>query len=117
MRILILMLLLPVLACAASQSGANGASTINVMPFPASMQMQPGKLKLDGSFAVATSDYAGARLRDAILRLQKRLEGRTGIVLPRGIAPSGAPVVLTIAVKSRGEQYPRLGEDESYGLE
>ena len=53
----------------------------------------------------------------AILRLQQRLEGRTGIVLSLGVAPSEKPATLTIAVKTRGEQYPKFGEDESYALE
>ena len=92
-------------------------STINVMPLPASVQMHPGKLKLDSAFTVATSGYTDARLQSAILRLQQRLEGRTGIVLPLGIAPTGRPAILTIAVKARGEQYPKLGDDESYAIE
>ena len=117
MRILIPMLLLPVLAFAAGQSGANGASTINVMPLPASVQMHPGKLKLDGSFTVTTSGYTDARLQAAILRLQQRLEGRTGIVLPLGVAPSGTAAMLTIAVKASGAAYPKFGDDESYALE
>ena len=117
MRILILMLVLPIAGFAASQSGTNAASIINVMPLPASVQIQPGKLKLDGSFAVATSGYTDARLQAAILRLQQRLEGHTGIVVPLRVAPSGMPAALTISVKARGEQYPKLGEDESYGLE
>ncbi len=54
-----------------------------------------GKLKLDGSFTISTDGDADARLQRAILRLQQRLEGRTGIILPLGIAPSGTPGVLT----------------------
>jgi len=111
------MLLLPVLAFAAGQPGTNAASTIKVMPLPATVQIRAGELKLDGSFAVAIHGHTDARLEAAILRLQRRLEGRTGIVLPLGIAPSGTPAVLTVAVKARGEQYPKFGEDESYALE
>ena len=112
------MLLLPIFAFAAGQSGMNAASTtIPVMPLPASVQTQAGKLKLDGSFSVGTSAYKDARLEGAIGRLQQRLRGRTGIVLTLGIAPGGTTVALTITVKARGEQYPKLGEDESYSLE
>src|SRR5450755_186393 len=117
MRILILMLLLSVLAFAAGQSGTNEATTINVMPFPALVQMHPGKLKLDSSLAVTTAAYTDMRLQAAILRLQQRLAGRTGVALPLDVAPSGTPAILTINVKTRGEQYPKLGEDESYALE
>jgi len=110
------MLLLPVLAFAAGQSGADGASTINVMPLPASLQMQLGKLRLDGSFFITTSGHTDARLQAAILRLQQSLKGRTGIVLPLGVAPSGAAAGLKIEVKAGGAAYPKLGDDESYAL-
>ncbi len=111
------MLLLPIFAFAAGQSGTNAPSTINVMPLPAFVQVQPGKLKLDSSFAITTSGYTDARLQTAVLRLQQRLEGRTGIVVPLGVTPVGAAAVVTIKVKQGGATYPKLGEDESYGLE
>ena len=117
MRSLIPMLLLPVLAYASDQSGSNAVATINVMPLPASVQTHPGKLKLDGSFAVAISGDGDARLLSAILRLQSRIEGRTGLVLPHGIAPAGAKVALTVSVTTSGGQYPKFGEDESYALD
>jgi hexosaminidase len=111
------MLLMPIFAFAAGQSGTNAPSTINVMPLPASVLMRPGKLNLDTSFAITTSGYTDARLQAAVLRLQRRLEGRTGIVLPLGVAPIGAAAVVTIRVKQGGAAYPKLGEDESYALE
>ncbi len=111
------MLLLPVLAFAANQAGTGGASTINVMPSPSSVQMHPGKLRLDGAFAITTSGYTDARLQAAVLRLQQRLEGRTGIALPPGVAPIGTGAIVTITVKQGGAAYPKLGEDESYGLD
>jgi hexosaminidase len=116
MRILIPMLLLPVLAFAAGQSGTNGSSTINVMPLPAFVQVQLGKLKLDGGFTVSSDGYTDGRLQAAVLRLQQRLEGRTGIVLPLGIAPTGKSAVLRVGVKDGGAAYPKLGDDESYAL-
>jgi hexosaminidase len=117
MQILIPLLLLPIFAFAAGQSGTNAPSTINVMPLPASVLMRPGKLKLDTTFAITSSGYTDARLQAAVLRLQQRLEGRTGIVLPLGVAPTGTAAVVTIGVKQGGAAYPKLGEDESYALE
>src|ERR1017187_6207104 len=116
MRILIPMLLLPVLAFAAGQSGTNASSTINVMPLPAFVQAQPGKLKLDGGFTVSSDGYTDGRLQAAILRLQQRLEGRTGMVLPLGVVPNGKSAVLRIGVRDGGAAYPKLGDDESYAL-
>jgi hexosaminidase len=117
MRILIPMLLVPILAFAANQSATIGVSTINVMPLPASVQMHPGKLKLGSTFAITTSGYTDARLQAAVLRLQLRLAGRTGIGPPLGVAPIGTAAVVTITVKQGGAAYPKLWEDESYGLE
>ena len=116
MRIFLAMLWLPIFAFVAGQSGTNAAFTINVMPLPASVEVHSGRLKLDGTFSVGTSAYTDARLEAAILRIQQRLKGRTGIVLPLGVAASPMPATLTVAVKARGEQYPKLGEDESYSL-
>src|SRR6516225_12355490 len=113
MRIFLAMLWLPIFAFVA---GTNAAFTINVMPLPASVEVHSGRLKLDGTFSVGTSAYTDARLEAAILRIQQRLKGRTGIVLPLGVAASPMPATLTVAVKARGEQYPKLGEDESYSL-
>jgi hexosaminidase len=110
------MLLLPVLAFAAGQSATSGASTINVMPLPAFVQVQPGKLKLEGSFTISSDGYTDARLQAAILRLQQRLEGRSGIVLPLGIAPNGKSATLKVGVREGGTAYPGLGDDESYAL-
>jgi hexosaminidase len=117
MRILLLVLLMPLFSFAAGQSGALAASAVSVMPLPASVEIHPGKLKLDDSFTVGTSGFTDKRLEDAILRLQQRLKGRTGNILPLGVATSGTSSTLTIVVKTRGEQYPKLGEDESYSLE
>lgn len=73
-------------------------------------------LRLDDTFTVGTSGHTDARLESAILRLQQRLKGRTGIVLRLGVPGGDRPATLTIAVKTRGEQYPKFGEDESYAL-
>ena len=83
---------------------------------PPRCRCDPGKLKLDSSFAITTSGYTDVRLQAAVLRLQQRLEGRTGIVLPLGVAPIGTAAVVTITVKQGGAAYPQLGEDESYVL-
>src|ERR1022692_2046223 len=100
MRILILMYLLPVLAFAAGQSGTNGPSTINVMPLPAFVQVQTGKLKLDDGFTVSSDGYTDGRLQAAILRLQQRLEGRTGM---------GPPALGHVARQTAVEANVRIG--------
>ena len=94
MRILIPMLLLPVLAFAAGQSGTNATSTINVMPLPASVQMRTGRAEAGQLVRGRYQRLFRRATNGSDLRLQQRLEGRTGIVLPLGVAASGKPAVL-----------------------
>jgi len=117
MRVLIAMLLLPIFVFAGAPAGGNGVSAINVMPLPASVKVNPGKLNLDASFTAGTSGFTDARLERAIVRMQHRMRRRTGLVLPLGVAPVPAPPTLTVAVKEAGAKYPRFGEDESYALD
>src|SRR5271166_718780 len=116
MRALVAMLLLPIFVFAGAPAGVNGASAVSVMPLPASVKVNAGKLRLDASFTVGTSGFTDARLERAILRMQHRLRRRTGLVLPLGPVPSGTVATLTVAVKEAGATYPKFGEDESYSL-
>jgi hexosaminidase len=110
------MFLLPIFVAVSAQASPNGSAAINVMPLPASVKVSPGQLKLYVSFTVGTSGYSNPRLEQAIVRMQHRLRRRTGMVLPLGLAPIGAPPTLTIAVKEAGAAYPKFDEDESYSL-
>src|SRR5271165_2284305 len=116
MRALVAMLLLPIFVFAGAPAGVNGASAVSVMPLPASVKVNAGKLRLDASFTVGTSGFTDARLERAILGMQHRLRRRTGLVLPLGVAPVPAPPTLTVAVKEADATYPKFGEDESYSL-
>ncbi len=89
----------------------------NLMPLPALMHVTPGALKLDGSFTIGTTGHSDARLESAIRRLQSRIEGRTGIELPLGVAGNGNTPTLSIDCAGAGSAYPKLGDDESYTLE
>jgi len=109
--------LLPTFVFAGTQTGTNGSVSVTVMPLPSSVKVLPGKLKLDTSFTVAATGYTDDRLERAIVRLQHRLRRRAGLVLPLGVAPSGATATLTVAVKEAGAAYPKSGEDESYALQ
>ncbi len=88
----------------------------NLMPMPTVMSIHAGMLKLDSSFTVGMTGHSDARLENAILRLQDRIEGRTGIELPLGVADNGNTATLSIECGSAGSAYPKLGEDESYTL-
>jgi hexosaminidase len=115
-RATVLLLLMPILASAVSQTNGNKVSSINVTPLPASAKVSPGRLMLDGSFTVGTDGCSDARLQQAIVRMEQRLRRRTGLVLPLGVATSGSTTTLRIGVKEAAASYPKFGEDESYAL-
>src|SRR6516225_2101732 len=112
-RTLLGLLTLPTLMFASS---ASPTSALDLLPMPASVQIQAGRLDLDGSFTIALTGCSDSRLERAVQRLQRRIEGRTGVGLPLGLT-SGTQAVLNVACTADAPQYPRLGDDESYSLE
>ncbi len=116
MRFLIVFLLFAGIVHAADQSSAAAATSLNLMPLPASLQVHEGQLKLDKTFTIGSSGYSNARLQRAIERLQRRIEGRTGVQIPLGLA-TGGTATLTLECTAAGPEIPQLGEDESYSLE
>jgi hexosaminidase len=101
----------------------QGASTmvsmkqLKLMPVPASVEPQPGRLAIDATFKVLTKDYSDARLQAGIARAMRRLEGRTGIIVPAGLNSDENAATLIIQCQSAGQTIPSLGENESYRLE
>jgi hexosaminidase len=117
MRLLLALVLLSSFTFASDSSTMLADLSTNLMPIPAVMQMHPGTLKLDSSFTVGVTNHSDGRLRRAIQRFQSRLEGRTGVELPLGLASDGTAATLRIECAAAGSEYPKLGEDESYSLE
>ncbi len=81
------------------------------------MEMHPGILKVNGSFTLGITGYSDPRLQRAVQRFQDRVEGRTGVELPLGVAADGKAAALSIECAAAGSKYPKLGDDESYSLE
>jgi hexosaminidase len=90
---------------------------LNLMPVPASVQLQTGRLVITPSFSVATKGYADDRLRAAITRMTRRLAGRTVITLPFDLASDESSAALVVQCERGGSAIPSLNEDESYSLE
>ena len=86
------------------------------MPVPASVRWQSGKLAISGAFTVAVRGHRDSRLEAGIDRAMRRLEGRVGLELKRGLASEGAAKLL-IECTAAGRAIPALDEDESYSLE
>ena len=88
----------------------------NLMPRPASLTASEGSLPITSSFAVILTKTDSPRLQAAVLRTMKRLEDKTGVPLPRQIAPTGSAAVLTVSVASDGSAVQSIDEQESYTL-
>ncbi len=96
---------------------ATTARQLKLMPVPASVEVVPGRLVIDSTFKVATKDYSDARLQAGIARAIKRLEGRTGVIVPTTPAADENSATLIIQCASAGQSIPSLNENESYRLE
>src|SRR5215475_1016400 len=89
----------------------------NLMPTPAEVHFQSGKLAVGASFSAAVRGHNDRRLEAGIDRAMKRLEGRIGMELRRGLATDTGAATLVIECREAGRSVPSLDEDESYSLE
>jgi hexosaminidase len=117
--IIAIILLLNWLSAVAQQGISPTGSTkqLKLMPVPASVELLPGRLPVDGTFKVLAKDYSDARLQAGIARAMRRLEGRTGIIVPAAPATDENTTTLLIRCQSAGQNVPALDENESYRLE
>src|SRR5262249_23291028 len=107
-----------VFSFAHSESAAQGpATTHNLMPVPASLRFNSGRLAITSSFTIAAPGHSDARLLAAIGRMTRRLEARTGLTFARGPAGDAAAATLVIRCQSAGRAIPAVDEDESFSLE
>jgi hexosaminidase len=91
-------------------------SQLNLMPVPASVQTQAGRLPITSNFNVAVKNYADDRLRAGIARMIRRLAGRTVLTLPTDPTIDESTAALVIQCERAGDIVPSLGENESYSL-
>jgi hexosaminidase len=117
-RLVVMMILCAVGAVTLRVSNAQEAQhKHNLMPVPASVQFQTGRLKIDASFNAATGGYRDPRLEAAISRAERRLEGRTGLEFKREIKADPASATLVVTCQGPGNAVPSVDEDESYALD
>ncbi|MGA8531881.1 MAG: family 20 glycosylhydrolase [Acidobacteriaceae bacterium] len=94
---------------------ASGAVDLNLMPWPAHLQQEPGFLALDHTprFELSGGDE---RVRHGIRRFLRHLSMRTGVPFDRdfGSAPDEPPFVIRCA--GPGLRVQSMVEDESYHL-
>ncbi len=89
---------------------------LDLLPWPASISRRAGRLALDSTFTWTVSGYSDGRLVRAVDRALRRLEGRTGMILPRTPTRSGA-ATLVVRAAGPGMAVQGVGEDESYTLD
>lgn len=103
-----------VLSCLAQSTPS--AYRHHLMPVPATVRFQPGRLTIDSSFAVSAEGKSDPRLAAAVHRVTWRLARRTGIQLPTDLK-NDVTSKLLIRCKTIGNAIPKFNEDESYTLE
>ena len=90
--------------------------TNNLMPQPAIVQFQRGRLLITKDFAISTPNYSDDRLRHAIRRAIGRLEVSTRLELMRAPEDPALPSLI-VEVKRSGDFVQSSNEIESYGLQ
>ena len=85
-----------------------------LMPLPVTVRPGTGKLTVDATFKAALASAPDARLDASIGRFVVRLSHQTGIPM---LGLKDATPKLRIECSSAGNDYPTLGEDESYTLD
>jgi hexosaminidase len=98
-------------------SNLTSPAQLSLMPIPASVQLQPGRLPITSGFTVAIKKYSDDRLRTGIARMVRRLEGRTVLTLPAEVSTDEAAATLVVQCERAGQIVPSLNENESYSLE
>ncbi|HEX8492517.1 MAG TPA: family 20 glycosylhydrolase [Pyrinomonadaceae bacterium] len=101
----------------ATPSIAQTATVHHLMPVPASVRFNPGRLLITKSFAVAARGHTDARLLSAIDRAVRRLEGRTVLEFQRGLTKDANAATLVVETQGPGKRVPSVDEDESYTLD
>src|SRR5882757_2886034 len=98
-----------------AQAQAPAAFTNTLLPEPAHLSVETGRLELTPSFTAATDRFHDARLDDAIGRALLRLRSQIGLQI--ATAPErGSAGTLTVTVDGPGETVQSLDENETYSL-
>jgi len=94
----------------------SAQSTRNLLPVPAAFEWRTGRLGFDTAFTVAVRGFADARLRRALDRTLRRLEGRTGLTFSRRPITDSTTTTLVVRADRPGMPVQGVEEDESYTL-
>ena len=87
--------------------------TNTLLPEPAHLSTETGRLGLTPSFTAVTDRFHDARLDEAIGRALLRLESQIGLQIAT-TSGQGSAGTLTITVDGAGEAIQSLDENETY---
>jgi len=117
-RTLALALLFPLvtIGVATAQEAVKPPVRHTLMPVPRSVVFQTGRLAVQSGFTVAVTKTSDARLLAGLGRALRRLERRTGIEFPRGLAKDADAATFVVECDGPGSHVPSVDENESYTL-
>lgn len=113
---LMLLLLSAFIVVRAQESPSQQSPRHNLMPVPAVLQFNQGRMPVSKSFTVGAKGHVDDRLRAYVDRVTRRLEGRTGMEFQRGLSNDASTASLVIETQAPGKAVPAVDEDESYSL-
>jgi hexosaminidase len=107
-----------VVLCSA-HSGAQNVPQLNLMPYPASVEIDNGQLRVDETLSIVTDvgAYQDPRLGAAIARFLNQLSRQTGIPRSQFERPRADRAKFLISIQHASKDVQELGEDESYLLQ
>ncbi len=114
MRVIFVVLMLGSIVMSSS---AAEPRQLNLMPMPASMQIQAGQLVIDASFSVGISGHSDGQLQRAVDRFLDNLRRQTGMTALDMKVANEAQAKLVVHCEHESKAVQQLGEDESYSLE
>jgi hexosaminidase len=97
----------------AVSADAQEQPRLNLMPWPANVQMGSGTLRIDSSFSVTLTGHREARLDRAVQRFLRQLSRQTALQLS---SKASTKAMLTVHTDHASKEVQELGEDESYTL-
>jgi len=89
---------------------------MGLMPVPASMKLDSGRLPVTQNFTVAVAGPRDPLLDRAAQRFLHHLSQLTGMPLPASVSDS-SKATFVVEAHLASKPYPELGEDESYVLD
>jgi hexosaminidase len=99
-----------------SQAAAQVQASLNLMPWPANLQIDSGQLAVDPSFSIALTGHPDPFLQRAVNRFLDDLRRQTGMGPLNMKVVTHSPATLTIGADHAARPVQELGDDESYTL-